>query len=316
MADHDDDATPGTPSDEAEAGSAPDDTTEGEVLARDDEDDSDGDVAGDTAEGAAAVADEGPAEPKAADTVEGEVVGGDDGDGEGVEDTAEQEVVDDGGDADGVSTDDGGRRAGWVVPVLIGVAVVVAVVLGVVALAGGGDDDDPADDPAAAQDEDDGGGADTTVGTAVPTVTTAPGTPTAGLLSELEPVDSETWEPADDSVTIGGAAHAETVVSGPIGTCDEGAAQTVTYDLAGAYTWLEGIVGLVDGTETGLTVEIGFEADGEQVWWQTFAEGESTRVQLDVTDYRELTVTAAGLFPGTDAEEACVRAAYGDLTLR
>jgi hypothetical protein len=195
------------------------------------------------------------------------------------------------------------------------VVAVVAVVLGVVALAGG-DDDDPAEDDDAAAEEAADDGADTTVGTAVPPVTTAPGTPTAGLLSELEPVDSETWEPADADVTIGGTAHAETVVSGPIGTCDDGDAQTVTYDLAGGYTWLEGVVGLVDGTETGLTVEIGFEADGEEVWWQTFAEGESTRVQLDVTDARELTVTAAGLFPGTDADEACVRAAYGDLTLR
>jgi hypothetical protein len=226
VADHDDDATPDTPSDEPgpvpepEAGAAPDDTVEGEVVADD----------------------ETRAEP--------DVVDRGDSDGDDGETGDEGEAV--------------GGRPGWVVPFLLGVVAVVAVVLGVVALAGG-DDDDPAEDDDAAAEEAADDGADTTVGTAVPPVTTAPGTPTAGLLSELEPVDSETWEPADADVTIGGAAHAETVVSGPIGTCDDGDAQTVTYDLAGGYTWLEGVVGLVDGTETGLTVEIGFEADGEEV---------------------------------------------------
>ena len=250
-------------------------------------------------------------------------------DGDETGETAETEEIDETDEAGGAGeTDgaDGGQagdegRPGWVVPFLLGVVAVVAVVLGIVALAGGDDGDDGGSgDEAAAEaedeEDDDGDGAGTTVGSTVPPVTTAPGTPSAGMLSDLEPVGGETWEPAGDDVTIAGTGYADTVVSGPIGTCDDGAARTVTYDLGGAYTRLEGVVGLVDGTETGQTVEIGFEADGEQVWWKTVAEGEPSRVQLDLTGIRELTVTATGLFPGVDAAEACVRAAYGDLTLR
>jgi hypothetical protein len=225
----------------------------------------------------------------------------------------------DGGEGEATGDGDGDGRARWVVPVVVGVVVVVVLaVVGLGVLVGGDDGGAGPEEVAGQEDGGDGGDAtDTTVGTGVPPVTTGPDAPpTAGLLSEIEPVDSDTWEPGDDGVTIGGAAYDQTVVSGPIGTCDDGAAQSVTYDLAGGYTWLDGVVGLADGTATGLTVEVGFEADGEQVWWKTFAEGESTRVQLDLTGARELTVTATGLFPGRDAAEGCVQAAYGDLTLR
>jgi len=330
VADHDEPETPDVPSDEAEPEPAdpvepgPEASTD-EPPADDDPTDDDPVADGDGEDGGVEDAAEDAGDDGVEDTAEGEVIpeaeaSTDDvenADDDGVEDTAEVDVAtDDETAADEAPEGTAAGRPGLVVPFVIAVAAVLALILGVAVLGGGDDDPGPDDEAAAEGEADEPASADTTAGTAVPPVTTAPGTATAGLLSELEPVDSDSWEPAGDDVTIGGAAHAETLVSGPIGTCDDGAAQTVTYDLAGGYTWLEGVVGLVDGTETGLTVEIGFEADGEQVWWKTFAEGESTRVQLDLTDAQELTVTATGLFPGADADEACVRAGYGDLTLR
>ena len=312
MADHDDDTTPDP--DASGGAQAPEAGATAEPAGDDGDDEA---VTGPEAAG-----DDGADEAEDADE------DADDTDGEGTTDEGEASGA--GADADGTDRDDaeagagsGEARPAWVVPFLVGVAVVavLAVVAGLVLLGGDDDGDDGAAGDEAAEadagtDDDAADTADTTVGSSVPPVTTAPGTPTAGLLSELPPVGDAGWEPAGDGVTIGGAAYAETVVSGPIGPCDDGEARTVTYDLGGAYTWLEGVVGLVDGTDTGLTAEIGFEVDGEQVWWKTLAEGESSRLQLDVSGVGELTVTATGVFAGVDAPDACVRAAYGDLTLR
>ena len=208
--------------------------------------------------------------------------------------------------------------------VAIAGGISVAVIAGLVAVvlwAGSGDDDgrDPDDDAPAASESGTSGDPDD------PSETTAPEDDlpedddrpageqeAAAFLSDLEPVESEHWE-ADDggNVSIGGETYPDTVVSGPIGGCEDGAAQVVEYALGGGYTRLSGTVGLADGSPPNLGVEITFEADGAEVYWHSFVQGDASRVQLDLTGVQQLTITAAQVFTGDE----CVRAAFADLAL-
>lgn len=217
---------------------------------------------------------------------------------------------------DGAESDDpegGERPEGRKVAIVGGIALaVIAGLVAVVLWAGSGGDDDPDDTPTA-EESGTGEEADDTTDTTPPSEDEPAGEQeTAAVLSDLEPVQSESWE-ADDSgdVTIGGETHPDTVVSGPVGGCDDGAAQVVEYALGGDYTRLSGTVGLADSSPPNLGAEITFEADGTELYWRSFVQGDASRVQVDLTGVQQLTITAAPVFTGDE----CVRAAFADLAL-
>ena len=209
------------------------------------------------------------------------------------------------GDAESAGVD--WRRRGLVAGGVVAVVVVCAVVL--VALRSG--DEDPAEPTTTTSEPGDEG--DEAAATAPPSGPPAGvQEPVAGVAG-LEPVDGEPWEP--DDVAIGGTTYGDTLVSGPIGGCEDGATRDVTYELGGRYTRLDGTLGLADDSAPGVTVEIGFSLDGDEVYWRSFVQGEASRIQLDLTGAQRLTVTAARVFGGDIAPEACARAAHGDLSL-
>ena len=216
------------------------------------------------------------------------------------EPAAEDEPAD-GGDGGG------GSRRGWIVGGVA--AVAVACLVGLVVVVRSGDDDSAEPGTTTTTEADDDEGDVTTPSSEPPADGEEPVPGPAGLV----PVDGEPWEPAD--VGIGGSAHGETFVSEPIGGCEGGATRTVTYDLGGGYTRLDGTLGLADDSAPGVTVEIRFSLDGAEAYWRSFVVGEASRIQLDLTGARQLTVTATRVFGGDTAPDACARAAQADLTL-
>ena len=258
---------------------------------------------------------DGSDEPESDATAEPEAVGAD---GPAGDETTEFQVGDD--ELGEVEGDDGGESEGEAAPAGRKVAFVGGIVVGVLAClvaavlwAGSGGDDDPDDDTPATEELDSGDEADDTTDTSPPADDEpAEEQEAAAVLSDLEPVENERWE-TDESgdVTIGGETYADTVVSGPIGGCDDGAAQVVEYALGGNYTRLSGTVGLADTSPPNLGVEITFEADGAELYWRSFVQGDASRVQLDLTGVQQLTITAARVFTGDE----CVQAAFANLAL-
>jgi len=247
---------------------------------------------------------------------DGEVTADDEvvADGEDDEVTADgedDEVTADGEDDEVVAEGDpgGGWRRWWVVGGVAAV-VVIGLVVGLVLRSGDGDEDSAAPDATRTTEPDSNEADGTTVPSSGPPADLQEQVP---ALSGLEPVDGDPWQP--DDVGIGGTTHGDTLVSEPIGGCEDGATRVVTYDLGGRYTRLDGTLGLADDSAPGVTVEITFSLDGAEVYWRSFVAGESSRIQLDLAGARQLTITAARVFGGDVAPDACARAAHGDLSL-
>jgi hypothetical protein len=254
----------------------------------------------------------GEAEPEAMELAEPAETEPDGAEAELAAVTLDETVSADVAEADGAEDGAGrGRRPGRAVVVGL-VVVVVACVVAALAWPGSEDGDDPASDRSSASSE-----PDSEANAAASTTSSSSGPPSdqeaaAAFLSDLEPVESERWQPAAaGDVTIGGSAYDQTVVSDPIGGCEDGSTQVISYELGGDYTRLSGMLGLADGSPPSSPVEITFDADGTEVYWRSFVEGDASRVQLDLTGVQRLTITAARVFTG----DACVRAAYGDLAV-